>query len=121
VHKTGGFRVQGRQQESAARIVADARALQDAGADIVLLECVPNEVGQTVTNALQVPVIGIGAGPHVSGQIQVLYDVLDITPGRKPKFVRNFQQGLDSPLAGLKAYVAAVKSREYPGPEHCFS
>jgi 3-methyl-2-oxobutanoate hydroxymethyltransferase len=66
-------------------------------------------------------VIGIGAGPHVSGQIQVLYDVLDITPGRKPKFVRNFQQGLDSPLAALKAYVAAVKSHEYPAPEHCFS
>jgi 3-methyl-2-oxobutanoate hydroxymethyltransferase len=121
VHKTGGFRVQGRQQEAAARIVADAKGLQDAGADIVLLECVPNEVGQAVTNALQVPVIGIGAGPNVSGQIQVLYDVLDITSGRKPKFVRNFHQGLDSPLAALKAYVAAVKSREYPAPEHCFS
>jgi 3-methyl-2-oxobutanoate hydroxymethyltransferase len=121
VHKTGGFRVQGRQQEAAARIVQEAQDLQLAGADIVLLECVPNELGQAVTNVLQVPVIGIGAGPHVSGQIQVLYDVLDITPGRKPKFVRNFQQGLDSPLAALKAYVAAVKSREYPGPEHCFS
>ncbi len=121
VHKTGGFRVQGRQQEAAARIVQEAQELQQAGADIVLLECVPNELGEAVTKALQVPVIGIGAGPHVSGQIQVLYDVLDITPGRKPKFVRNFQQGLDSPLAALKAYVAAVKSREYPGPEHCFS
>jgi len=121
VHKTGGFRVQGRQQEAAARIVKGAQDLQGAGADIVLLECVPNEVGQAVTAALQVPVIGIGAGPHVSGQIQVLYDVLDITPGRKPKFVRNFQQGLDSPLAALKAYVAAVKSREYPSPEYCFS
>lgn len=121
VHKTGGFRVQGRQQEAAARIVQESRDLQEAGADIVLLECVPNEVGQAVTQSLQVPVIGIGAGPHVSGQIQVLYDVLDITPGRKPRFVRNFQQGLDSPLAALKAYVAAVKSREYPAAEHCFS
>ena len=121
VHKTGGFRVQGRQQEAAARIVQEAQELQQAGADIVLLECVPNELGEAVTKAVQVPVIGIGAGPHVSGQIQVLYDVLDITPGRKPKFVRNFQQGLDSPLAALKAYVAAVKSREYPAPEHCFS
>jgi 3-methyl-2-oxobutanoate hydroxymethyltransferase len=121
VHKTGGFRVQGRQQQAAARIVREAKELQDSGADIVLLECVPNEVGQAVTAAVEVPVIGIGAGPHVSGQIQVLYDVLDITPGRKPKFVRNFQQGLDSPLAALKAYVAAVKSREYPGPEYCFS
>jgi 3-methyl-2-oxobutanoate hydroxymethyltransferase len=121
VHKTGGFRVQGRQQEAAKRIVQEAKELQDAGADIVLLECVPNEVGQAVTLELQVPVIGIGAGPHVSGQIQVLYDVLDITSGRKPKFVRNFQQGRDSPLAALKAYVAAVKTQEYPGPEHCFS
>jgi 3-methyl-2-oxobutanoate hydroxymethyltransferase len=121
VHKTGGFRVQGRGEEAAARIVREARDLQSAGADIVLLECVPNELGQEVTSSLQVPVIGIGAGPKVSGQIQVIYDVLDITPGRKPKFVRNFQQGLDSPLAALKAYVAAVKSRAYPGPEHCFS
>lgn len=121
VHKTGGFRVQGREHEAAERIVRESKDLQSAGADIVLLECVPNEVGQAVTSALQVPVIGIGAGPQVSGQIQVIYDVLDITPGRKPKFVRNFQQGLDSPLAALKAYVAAVKSRAYPGPEHCFS
>ncbi|HTQ35474.1 MAG TPA: 3-methyl-2-oxobutanoate hydroxymethyltransferase [Steroidobacteraceae bacterium] len=121
VHKTGGFRVQGRQQEAAERIVREARALEQAGADIVLLECVPNEVGQAVTAAVQAPVIGIGAGPLVSGQIQVLYDVLDITPGRKPKFVRNFHQGVDSPLAALRAYVAAVKSREYPAREHCFS
>jgi 3-methyl-2-oxobutanoate hydroxymethyltransferase len=121
VHKTGGFRVQGREQEAALRIVQAAKDLEAAGADIVLVECVPNEVGDAVTKALQVPVIGIGAGPHVSGQIQVLYDVLDITSGRKPKFVRNFQQGLDSPLAGLKAYVAAVKSREYPSSEYCFS
>jgi 3-methyl-2-oxobutanoate hydroxymethyltransferase len=121
VHKTGGFRVQGRQEQAAARILEDAKKLEGAGADIVLLECVPNEVGEAVTKALQVPVIGIGAGPQVSGQIQVIYDVLDITSGPKPKFVRNFQKGVDSPLAALKAYVAAVKSREYPAPEHCFS
>lgn len=121
VHKTGGFRVQGRQQEAAERILQEAKDLEGAGADIVLLECVPNEVGAAVTRALSVPVIGIGAGPSVDGQIQVLYDVLDITPGRKPKFVRNFMKGVDSPLAGLQAYVAAVKSREYPAAEHCFS
>jgi 3-methyl-2-oxobutanoate hydroxymethyltransferase len=121
VHKTGGFRVQGRQKGAAERIVQEARDLESAGADIVLLECVPNEVGQAVTDVLQVPVIGIGAGPHVGGQIQVLYDILDITPGRKPKFVRNFMAGVDSPLAAVKAYVKAVKQAEYPGPEHCFS
>jgi 3-methyl-2-oxobutanoate hydroxymethyltransferase len=121
VHKTGGFRVQGRQQEAAARILQEAKDLEGAGADILLLECVPNELAEAVTQAVSVPVIGIGAGPGVDGQIQVLYDVLDITPGRKPKFVRNFMQGLDSPLAAVKAYVAAVKSRDYPGPEYCFS
>jgi 3-methyl-2-oxobutanoate hydroxymethyltransferase len=121
VHKTGGFRVQGRQKDAAERIVREARELEEAGADIVLLECVPNELGQAVTESLHVPVIGIGAGPAVGGQIQVLYDILDITPGRKPKFVRNFMTGLDSPLAGLKAYVRAVKQREYPAAEHCFS
>lgn len=121
VHKTGGFRVQGRQKDAAERIVQDARDLEAAGADIVLLECVPNEVGRAVTEALHVPVIGIGAGPEVSGQIQVLYDILDITAGRKPRFVRNFMSGRDSPLAALQAYVQAVKDRSYPGPEHCFS
>jgi len=121
VHKTGGFRVQGRQKDAAERIVQEARDLEAAGADIVLLECVPNELGQAVTESVQVPVIRIGAGPQVSGQIQVLYDILDITPGRKPKFVRNFMRGLDSPLAALNAYVAAVKQRDYPAAEHCFS
>jgi len=121
VHKTGGFRVQGRDKDAAERIVREARDLESAGADIVLLECVPNEVGAAVTEALHVPVIGIGAGPAVSGQIQVLYDILDITPGRKPRFVRNFMSGLDSPLAAARAYVQAVKQRDYPGAEHCFS
>src|SRR5688572_8082368 len=121
VHKTGGFRVQGRQKDAAERIVQDARDLESAGADIVLLECVPNEVGRAVTEALQVPVIGIGAGPGVGGQIQVLYDILDITPGRKPRFVRNFMTGLDAPQAAISAYVRAVKERQYPAAEHCFS
>jgi 3-methyl-2-oxobutanoate hydroxymethyltransferase len=121
VHKTGGFRVQGRQKDAADRIQREAKDLESAGADILLLECIPNELGGAVTEAVAVPVIGIGAGPGTSGQIQVLYDILDITSGRKPKFVRNFMQGCDSPLKALQAYVAAVKSRDYPGPEHCFS
>ncbi len=121
VHKLGGFKVQGREPDGAREMVEAARRLQDSGADIVLLECVPNEVGQAMTEALHVPVIGIGAGPHVDGQILVLYDVLDITIGRTPRFVQNFQQGHDSPLAALQAYVQAVKNRDYPAPEHCFS
>jgi 3-methyl-2-oxobutanoate hydroxymethyltransferase len=121
VHKIGGFKVQGREPKAAKRMVDSARRLQDAGADLVLLECVPNEVGNAVTRALDVPVIGIGAGPDVDGQILVLYDILDITPGKKPRFVKNFMAGLDAPLAALTAYVTAVKDHSYPEPQHCFS
>ena len=121
VHKTGGFRVQGREKDAAQRMIEDATALAEAGADMVLLECVPNELGQRVTAALSVPVIGIGAGPAVDGQILVLYDVLDITTGRKPRFVRNFIDGAANNLDAIRRYVQAVKSRDYPGPEHGFS
>lgn len=121
VHKIGGFKVQGREPGKAEEMLAAARRLQDVGADIVLLECVPNEAGKMITDALDVPVIGIGAGPDVDGQILVLYDILDITQGRKPKFVKNFQADCDSPLAAVQAYVRAVKNRDYPAPEHCFS
>ena len=121
VHKLGGLKVQGREPDRAREMIDSARQLQDAGADIVLLECVPNEVGQEMTKTLDVPVIGIGAGPHMDGQILVLYDILDITQARTPRFVKNFQQGHESPLAAIAAYVAAVKDRSYPSPEHCFS
>ncbi len=120
VHKTGGFRVQGREEAAADQMRRDAKALQDAGADIVLLECIPSQLGKEITAELHVPVIGIGAGPDTDGQILVLYDLLDITPGRKPRFVQNFMAGHDSPLEAVKAYVQAVKSRAYPAPEHCF-
>jgi 3-methyl-2-oxobutanoate hydroxymethyltransferase len=121
VHKIGGFKVQGRDSGQAKQMVDDAKALQEAGADLVLLECVPNEVGKTVTNNLNVPVIGIGAGPHVDGQILVLYDVLGITQGRMPRFVKNFMSSADSVGESLQHYVKAVKERTYPAPEHCFS
>jgi len=121
VHKIGGFKVQGREPGQAKEMLTAAERLQNAGADIVLLECVPNEAGKVITAALDVPVIGIGAGPDVDGQILVLYDILDITQGRTPKFVKNFQEGRTSPLAAAKAYVQAVKDRSYPAPEHCFS
>ncbi len=87
----------------------------------MLLECVPNEVGKAITAAVDVPVIGIGAGPHVDGQILVLYDILGITQGRTPRFVKNYMDGADSNLAAIEAYVAEVKDRSYPAKEHCFS
>jgi len=120
VHKVGGFRVQGRENAAADQMMRDAKALEAAGADIVLLECIPAQLGAEITKALHVPVIGIGAGPDTDGQILVLYDVLDITSGRKPKFSKNFMAGRDSPLAALKAYTEEVKARTYPAPEHCF-
>jgi 3-methyl-2-oxobutanoate hydroxymethyltransferase len=120
VHKTGGFRVQGREQQMAERLLQEARDLESAGADVLLLECIPAPLGKAVTEAVSVPVIGIGAGPDTSGQVQVTYDILALTSGRLPKFVRDFMADNGTPLAALKAYVAAVKSREYPAPEHCF-
>lgn len=120
VHKTGGFRVQGRDEEGAQQMLETALALEAAGADLVLLECIPAELGRRIAQAVEVPVIGIGAGPDTDGQILVLYDVLDITPGRKPRFVRNFMAGAESTQAAVERYVQAVKSGEYPAPEHCF-
>ena len=121
VHKIGGFKVQGREEQAAHRMIDEARALESAGADVVLLECVPTSLGSAIRDALHVPVIGIGAGPGVDGQILVLYDVLGITQGRMPRFVQNFMRGRDDPLEALRAYVHAVKTRTYPAPEHTFS
>ena len=120
VHKTGGFRVQGRQEHAAARMVEEAKRLESAGADIVLLECIPAELGKAISRALHVPVIGIGAGPDTDGQILVLYDILDITTGRKPRFVRNFMAGAADNLDAIKRYVEAVRCGAYPAAEHCF-
>src|SRR4029078_827247 len=97
-----------------------AKALESAGADIVLLECIPSELGKRITEALDVPVFGIGAGRDREGQILGLYDGLDITSGRKPRFVKNFMEGASSNLDALKRYVAAVKDKSYPAPEHEF-
>ncbi len=121
VHKTGGFRVQGREASAAEQMIHDAKALEAAGADLVLLECIPPTLGKAVTGAVHAPVIGIGAGPDVDGQILVLYDVLDITQGRKPRFVQNFMEGAGNNLVALQNYVKAVKSREYPAPKHNFA
>ncbi len=121
VHKLGGYKIQGRDRATAKQMLLDAKALERAGADIVLLECIPNELGAKITSELKVPVIGIGAGPDADGQILVLYDILNITIGRKPRFAQDFTDGGRSPIDAVKAYVKAVRSGAYPAPEHCFS
>ena len=120
VNTLGGYRVQGRSEPEAARLVAEARALEAAGAGIVLMEAMPAAVARQVTAALTVPTIGIGAGPDVSGQVLVNYDMLDIFPGRKARFVRNFMQEATSVKGAIEAYVKAVRDRSFPGPEHSF-
>jgi 3-methyl-2-oxobutanoate hydroxymethyltransferase len=102
-------------------MIEEARALEAAGADVVLLECVPSDVGDAIQAAVEAPVIGIGAGAGVDGQILVLYDILAITQGRMPRFVKDFMRGRDGPLEAIKAYVQAVKDRSYPAPEHTFT
>ncbi|NYT71222.1 3-methyl-2-oxobutanoate hydroxymethyltransferase [Halomonas sp. QX-2] len=120
VHQLGGYRVQGRDAAHAERIIHDAKVLVEAGASVVLLECVPASLGKAVTEALDVPVIGIGAGPDTDGQILVMHDVLGITHGRTPRFVKNFMAEADSIQAAFQAYHEAVKTRAFPAQEHCF-
>jgi 3-methyl-2-oxobutanoate hydroxymethyltransferase len=120
VNVLGGYRVQGKTPDAAATLLADARALVDAGAGMLVVECVPRDLGAALTRAAGVPVIGIGAGPECSGQVLVIYDALGITPGRPARFVRNFMRGNDSVAAALAAFVAAVKDGSFPAAEHCF-
>lgn len=120
VNVLGGYRVQGKTADGAAMLMADANALVAAGASLLVVECVPQSLGEALTLAAGVPVIGIGAGPGCSGQVLVLYDALGIQPGRPARFVRNFMAGNDSIEAALAAYVIAVKDGSFPGPEHCF-
>lgn len=120
VNTLGGYKVQGKTDDSVDRLVADAKALEQAGAAIVLMEAMPSAAAKRVVDALSVVTIGIGAGPDVSGQVLVNYDMLGIFPGRKARFVRNFMQGAPSVQAAIEAYVKAVKDKSFPAAEHCF-
>ncbi len=120
VHQLGGYRVQGREASAAERLRHDARTLQQAGASLLVLEAVPAELARTMTAELEIPTIGIGAGPGCDGQVLVLHDMLGVYPRPSPKFSRNFMQGAASVEDAVKAYIAAVKSGTFPGPEHSF-
>ena len=120
IHKIGGYRVQGRDQDAARQMLDDALALEQAGADLMLLECVPQALAAEITQKLQIPVIGIGAGVGCDGQILVLYDILDISFGMRPKFSKNFMFEAGSIEDAIKLYVDAVLTGAFPTPEHSF-
>jgi 3-methyl-2-oxobutanoate hydroxymethyltransferase len=119
IHKLGGYRVQGRGVHAGERMMRDAVALQDAGADMLLLECVPSVLAAEIRGIVEIPVIGIGAGADCDGQILVLHDVLGMTR-RPPRFTADFLAETGDIPAALAAYVAAVRERRFPGPEHSF-
>ena len=121
VHKLGGYRVQGRDAHVAQKMREDAHTLQEAGADMLLLECVPTSLAEEITKAVAVPVIGIGAGAGCDAQVLVLYDMLGVTVGKRPKFSRDFMPGQPTLQAAIAAYVHAVKNGSFPAAEHTFS
>ena len=117
IHQLGGYRLQGRDDESAARILADAKALDEAGAVMLVLECVPASLAAAVAKAVSMPVIGIGAGNQCDGQVLVLQDALGIS-ARPPRFARDFLAETGSITAALERYIAAVRAREFPDAAH---
>ena len=119
VHKLGGYKVQGKEDEAAAQMIMEAKVLEEAGADLIVVECVPSSLGRDLSQALSIPVIGIGAGPDTDAQVLVLYDMIGISQ-RLPKFSRDFLETASSIQEAITAYGAAVRNRQFPAPEHCF-
>jgi 3-methyl-2-oxobutanoate hydroxymethyltransferase len=120
VHQLGGYRVQGKDEASAQQLINDAKALQAAGAGMIVLEMLPASLAKTVTASIDIPTIGIGAGVDCSGQVLVLQDMLGIYHGKSPRFVRNFMQGAASIQEAVQAYVLAVKDKTFPAAKHSF-
>ena len=120
VNKLGGYRVQGRDRQSALKMIEDAKKLEDAGASMLLLECVPTLLAEEITRNVEIRVIGIGAGHHTDAQVLVMHDMLGITPGRRPKFVKDFMTEADSIEQAFRLYGDQVRAGTFPGPEHGF-
>lgn len=121
VHQFGGFKVQGKDLETAKKLVEDARALEQAGVYCIVLECVPSELARRVTEEISVPTIGIGAGPFCDGQVLVINDMLGMFKGFTPKFVRKFANLEPLIMEALKSYKAEVEAGTFPAEEHCFT
>ena len=120
VHAMGGFKIQGRQQEAAERLLQEALQVEAAGAAALVLEGIPTALGKIISQRLAIPTIGIGAGVECDGQVLVIYDLLGLTPGRRPKFSKDFLEGRGSALAAVQAYADDVRAGVFPGAEHSF-
>ena len=118
VHAMGGFKVQGKTDAQAARILADAKALEKAGAFSLVLEGMPSKLAATITAALKIPTIGIGAGPPCDGQVLVYHDMLGLTTGKAPKFVKRYASLAEEIARAATAYAEDVRTGNFPGPEH---
>jgi 3-methyl-2-oxobutanoate hydroxymethyltransferase len=121
VHAMGGFRVQGRDPEGAERILADARAVAEAGAYALVLEGIPDDLAAAITAEVHIPTIGIGAGVHCDGQVLVCYDLLGLTPDLKPKFVKRYDELFDRGVAAARAFCDEVRARRFPAEAHTFT
>ena len=121
VHQIGGYKVQGKGETEAQRLLREAKQLEQAGAGMIVLEAIPAVLARDVTAAIAIPTIGIGAGIDCSGQVLVLHDMLDVYPGRKAKFVKNYMRPAGSIQGAVELFVKEVKARTFPGPEHSFS
>jgi len=120
VHQFGGYRVQGKGEDAEQKLIEDAVELEAAGAGLIVLEAIPAKLGEQVTQRLRIPTIGIGAGPGCSGQVLVLHDMLDVFPGKKARFVRNFMKGASGIADAAERYVRAVRDGSFPAEEHSF-
>jgi len=121
VHTMGGFKVQGKTDAQAARILADATALEEAGAFSIVLEGMPSKLAAEITHALRIPTIGIGAGPACDGQVLVFHDMLGLTTGKAPKFVKRYANLAEDISRAVNAYAEDVRTGKFPGPEHEYS
>ena len=120
VHAMGGFRVQGKTEGAAARVLADAKAVAEAGAYSLVLEGIPTDLAKRITEEIDIPTIGIGAGPHCDGQVLVCYDLLGLTPDMKPKFVKRYAEFFEEGVAAARRYGDEVRAGTFPGEEHSF-
>jgi 3-methyl-2-oxobutanoate hydroxymethyltransferase len=121
IHAFGGYKLQGRDEEAAERILSDAQALEHSGACSIVLECIPQDLARTITAAISIPTIGIGAGVYCDGQVLVLHDLLGIAGNVHPRFVKQYARVGEVIREAVEKYAEEVREAKFPGPEHSFT